>query len=47
MTAPLFVLAALGIFVLTFIIKGIRIVNQSTVKIVERLGKYHTTPKQD
>ena len=43
MTAPLFVLAALGIFVLTFIIKGIRIVNQSTVKIVERLGKYHTT----
>lgn len=33
----------LALLVIFLIVKGIRIVKQSTVKIVERLGKYHRT----
>lgn len=38
-----YVLGAVAVLVLFLLIKGIKIVNQSTVKIVERLGKYHRT----
>ncbi|MGM0508014.1 MAG: SPFH domain-containing protein [Fusobacteriota bacterium] len=33
----------LGIFVIIFIAKGVRIIHQAEVMIVERLGKYHKT----
>ena len=38
-----FVLVSVVIFFVITILSGIRIVQQSTVKIVERLGKYHKT----
>ena len=38
-----FLIALIAILILFILIKGIRIVKQSTVMIVERLGKYHKT----
>lgn len=39
------VLAVVAVLILAIIIKGLKIVQQSTVMIVERLGKYHKTMK--
>jgi len=39
----LYVLIAIAVFILFIVFKGVRIVSQSTVKIVERLGKYNRT----
>ena len=39
----LIVLGVVAFLVLILLASGIKIVNQSTVKIVERLGKYHKT----
>ena len=43
MSCSLYVLGAIALLVLFLIIKGVRIVNQATVKVIERLGKYHRT----
>lgn len=43
MNIATFLIALIAILILFILIKGIRIVKQSTVMIVERLGKYHKT----
>ena len=37
------IIAVIAILVIFILFSGIRIVQQATVKIVERLGKYHKT----
>ena len=43
MTSIIIVLSVIAVLILAIIIKGLKIVQQSTVMIVERLGKYHKT----
>ena len=43
MTSIIIVLSVVAVLILAIIIKGLKIVQQSTVMIVERLGKYQQT----
>ncbi len=43
MTINLFILLAIIIIVVIFVLSGLVIIQQSETKIVERLGKYHST----
>jgi len=43
MTQVTIIFALIAIFVITLVVKGLRIVQQSETMIIERLGKYHKT----
>ena len=43
MTPSIIVLAAIAIFAIVLVSKGIRIVRQAQTMVVERLGRYHKT----
>ena len=40
---PLFIIAALVLFVVVFAVKGLKIIQQSETMVIERLGTYHRT----
>ncbi|MCK5787379.1 MAG: paraslipin, partial [Chlamydiia bacterium] len=43
MTQVTIIFVLIAIFIITLVVKGLRIVQQSETMIIERLGKYHTT----
>lgn len=43
LTGPTVIFGALALFALILVVKGFRVIQQSEVMIIERLGKYHKT----